>query len=106
MGDGNVTKQQLDTDGDGVVTWMETKLYQLAHGDTSQTPSPHAYDETSFPMIRCFWHWREVEYTVDEYDTSGHPTGRRVKQGMTINAAFAGNVFLAPLHWELKPYEE
>lgn len=106
VGDGTVTETQLDADKDGVVSWMETKLYQLAHGDTSQTPGPRPYDETSFPMIRCFWHWREAEFTVDEYDPRGQLTGRKVKQGMTINAAFAGNVFLAPLHWELKPYEE
>ena len=105
VGDGTVTAAQLDSDGDGVVTWMETKQYQLDHGDTSQKPTNKAYDDTSFPMIRCFWHYKEVEFTVDNYDDKGNLNGK-CKKGMTINVAYAGNVFIAPLQWELKPYPD
>lgn len=89
------SSDDLDTNGDGIVSWCEAKVYQLAHGDNTNGNTP--YDETCFPMIRCFWHFQEMSYRVI------HPLDGPQKLGLTINVAYAGNVFRAPVTWELKP---
>jgi hypothetical protein len=55
---------------------------------------PGAYDETAFPMIRCFNHWKEATFTVVE-------DGHEKEDYMTINVTYAGNVERLPLYWEL-----
>ncbi|MCX7591047.1 MAG: type II secretion system GspH family protein [Kiritimatiellae bacterium] len=95
---------QIDKDGDGVTTWGETKEYQLANGD-KWNGLGNPYDETSFPIIRCFWHWKETDVIVDKYDNSGTLIGKG-QEGLTINVAYAGNVFLAGMLWEAKVYNE
>ena len=70
-------------------TWKEAKMIQLAHGDDYN--GNVRYDPTAFPMIRCFHHYAETDYPV-----SGGPD-----QPMTINVAYAGNVYRGPLEWEL-----
>lgn len=37
---------QADTNGDGVVTWKEAKIWQSYHGYGGQVP-----------IVRCFWHY-------------------------------------------------
>ncbi len=80
-----------DSDGNGEASWCEVKLSQMNHGDGYH---PDPYDPTAFPMIRCFWHQRERTFRVIDNHTNS-------VQGLTINAAFAGNIFEAPLKWEL-----
>jgi len=80
-----------DIDGNGQFSWGEVKISQMKHGDSYHTDP---YDPTSFPMIRCFWHHRERSFEVID---GGVPSS----QGLTINAAYAGNIFEAPLKWEL-----
>ncbi len=74
-------------------TWKTVKNYQMRHGDNiSEGPWP----DTKFPMIRCFHH--VLERTVrHEEDKDGN-----TESGMTINVAYAGNIFVAPLQWELE----
>lgn len=81
---------QVDRNGDRDVSWQEAKVYQLDNGDTSH---PDAYDESSFPIVRCFHHWDEATYRI-RYD------GDIVEKSMTINAAYAGNVFRCSTIWE------
>jgi prepilin-type N-terminal cleavage/methylation domain-containing protein len=95
------TPAEVDADGNGETTWGEVKEYQFAHGDNSQTPSKHPYDDTAFPIIRCFHHHREAEFTVVDPD----PAIGRHTEGLTLNVAHGGNVFRAPLKWELAPLE-
>jgi len=84
-----------DFDGNGRASWGEVKYYQLKHGDTTQ-PSPQAYTESLFPIVRCFYHFRERKYDVAP--TAGSPVA--TPQGLTLNVAYAGNVFQAPIEWE------
>jgi hypothetical protein len=77
----------VDQNGDGQASWGEVKQYQLKHGDMSNGQQP--YNETVFPVVRCFYHYAERSYQV---------TNTLV--GMTINVGYAGNVFQAPLEWE------
>lgn len=79
-------------------TWGEVKQHQLAYGDMSQSPPLQPYDETLFPVIRCFQHFREHMITVDD-------GGTNVKQHVTFNVSYAGNVFQAGEQWELRVVE-
>jgi prepilin-type N-terminal cleavage/methylation domain-containing protein len=85
-----------DLDKDGTLTWQEVKIYQLNHGDSWNENK--AYDPTVFPVVRCFHHRDENSISVD-----APGTGRRT-EGLTLNVAYAGNVFRGPLTWELVPY--
>lgn len=80
-----------DSDGNGEFSWGEVKVSQMNYGDGYHG---EPYDPTTFPMIRCFWHQHERYFDVSD-------NGTNVTQGLTINVAFAGNIFEAPLMWEL-----
>jgi len=77
-------------------TWMEAKLHQLAHGDAWNLGEP--YDPTEFPVVRCFHHRRENNIDYD------HPVAGRGTEGLTLNVAYAGNVFRGTVTWEFTPY--
>jgi len=78
-----------DLNGDGTLSWAEVKEYQLVNGDSWN--GNVAYSESKFPVIRCYHHHKERRIT----DKNGD------KQGLTLNVAYDGNVFAAPLQWEL-----
>ena len=80
-----------DADGNGEFSWGEVKVSQMNYGDGYHS---EPYDPTSFPMIRCFWHQHERYFQLSD-------NGTNVSQGLTLNAAYAGNIFEAPLMWEL-----
>ena len=63
---------------------------------------------TTFPIIRCFHHWNDKWYStkwvylaepppIGSSDATGADELR--KEGMTVNVAYAGNVFFAPENW-------
>jgi hypothetical protein len=81
----------LDTDGNGL-SWYEVKVYQLNHGDAGHH---QAYDPTIFPVVRCFHHYAERKFKI----TNPGPD-EPAEQNLTINIAYAGNVFHAPMKWE------
>ncbi|MCK5803299.1 MAG: type II secretion system protein [Lentisphaeria bacterium] len=64
----------------GTYTWAQLKDYQLKHGDGG-----NPYDETIFPVLRCFWHLRR---------------GRNMDRAPVLNVSYAGNVVLTCLQWE------
>jgi prepilin-type N-terminal cleavage/methylation domain-containing protein len=80
------------------MSWKEVKLLQMAYGDQYQ---PAGYSQTAFPLIRCFHHVNEAKFTVVYINEHGSEVTER--QGLTLNVAYAGNIFRAPLMWELKP---
>ncbi len=83
----------VDRNGDGTASWGEVKTYQLLNGDDGNSHRP--YDESSFPIIRCFHHYLEAEFQVRDTDDD-----ILVFQPITINAAYAGNVFRCGTQWE------
>lgn len=89
-------KDNLDSDHNGTVTWVEAKTFQLLNGDKANNKVP--YVKTTFPMIRDFYHYKENSFRVKDPDT-----GSTVSMGLTINVAYAGNIFRAPVMWELEP---
>jgi len=78
------------------ITWKAVKLYQMMHGDDTQEERG-PYPAIAFPIVRCFHHTQEQRFTVRAEE------GGAKREGMTQNLAFAGNVFIAPLTWELTP---
>ncbi len=89
----DATLAQVDKNGDGHASWGEVKEYQLKHGDDTNGHTP--YDPTLFPIVRCFHHYKERKFDVVDQQ------GQSVRQCLTLNVAYAGNLFQAPLHWEL-----
>ena len=86
---------KIDSDRNGTVTWVEAKTFQLLYGDLTNGGKP--YQKTAFPIIRDFCHYKENKFRVKEND------GTIVSMGLTINVAYAGNIFRAPTTWELVP---
>jgi prepilin-type N-terminal cleavage/methylation domain-containing protein len=100
-GTGDLTVTDVDNNSDGQASWGEVKIYQLAHGDASQKPTAHQpYDETAFPIIRCFHHHKETQVRV-------HNTADNVDEpsDVTLNVAYAGNIFRAGMQWEYRVVE-
>jgi len=93
-----VEMAKVDANNDGIETWGEVKAYQLVHGDDAN--GKVGYDEIYFPVIRCFHHYRDRKILVDD------PLHGRKKEGLTLNVAYAGNVFQSPITWELKPVNQ
>ena len=85
------------------MTWNEAKEQQLQIGDTANgggdPGNPVPYSTSRMPIIRCWHHWDESVITGygDENAKIGNHSSRLP---MTINVAYAGNVFVAPPWWE------
>jgi prepilin-type N-terminal cleavage/methylation domain-containing protein len=82
---------QLDTDPK--ISWKEAKSCQLRKGDSPNGFKP--YSEAFFPAVRCFYHFDERSFNVVTN------LGSTAEMGLTLNVAYGGNVFQAPLQWEL-----
>lgn len=82
-----VSLEEVDRNGDGVASWAEVKHVQMRNGDSWNKHQP--YGDTMFPMIRCFNH-----HAFKKLQT---PSGL---QAWTLNVAYSGGVFEAPLYWE------
>lgn len=89
-----------DLNGDGVTTWCETKLAQMANGDGWNGNKP--YDPTAFPIIRCFHHRRDVKVNISVNNTV-NPVGQ--DRGLVLNVAYAGNIFKSAPQWEYQVIE-
>ncbi len=85
----------VDLDGDpNFTSWFEVKQWQLRHGDQYNhydedgkliSSGSVPYSESLLPIVRCFWHARNLHET----DTP-----------QVINLAVAGNVYLSGFKWE------
>jgi prepilin-type N-terminal cleavage/methylation domain-containing protein len=83
-----------DADGNGFLSWAEVKQAQLLRGNNGGP-----FDQTLFPVVRCFHHAaeRQVRFLC--------PTnGVEQTQGVTLEVAYAGNVYEGPLYWEWTPH--
>ncbi|GAB4150706.1 MAG: hypothetical protein Kow00107_01240 [Planctomycetota bacterium] len=89
-----VNGARIDLDGNPSFTsWYEVKMWQIRNGDNFNhyqdgsliSSSSVPYSEDMFPIVRCFWHARNIHETT-------------VPQ--VINLAFAGNVFMSGFRWE------
>ena len=69
----------------GSVTWAVLKEAQLRGTDGCG----NGYDETLFPMVRCFWHVRK-----------NTKLGVSDNWAPALNLSYGGNVFLSVRQWE------
>ncbi len=69
-------------------TWAELKFAQLKYGGSKEQDKT-AYDETMFPMVRCFFHIRK----------KGSAAGD--ERAPVLNIAYAGNFLYSRRKWEL-----
>ncbi|MBN2301187.1 MAG: type II secretion system protein [Lentisphaerae bacterium] len=94
------TMAEIDKNGDGIGSWAEVKMHQLKYGDESNNQKP--YDETVFPIVRCFHHYDRNKIKCKVKDTAGNIIPNVYeKKGLTLNVSYAGNIFRSPLEWEL-----
>lgn len=90
------------------LTWVEFKEHQLLYGDAASSNQP--YSSSRMPIIRCYHHAREGRINGHpEKDPAGSGVDKTVTlfYPITINVAYAGNVYVGPLWWEgaLQPGE-
>ncbi len=77
------------------------KMDQMTYGDDSNRIDGKImpYSASRIPIIRCYHHWRDQR--IYGYANSSAKRSRRAtKEYITLNVAYAGNVFVGPLWWE------
>lgn len=97
-----------------VVSWNLYKEHQLQFGDLNSDPNNSSggpyrpYSSSRMPIIRCYHHFAESHVRAHDNDKSSHVIwGQTITRPITINVAYAGNVYVGPLLWEaaLQPGE-
>jgi hypothetical protein len=78
------------------------KMDQMTYGDansgTDSAGNRLPYSASRIPIIRCYHHWRDQRVYGVAY--ANRDNRRATKQYITINVAYAGNVFVGPPWWE------
>ncbi|MDX9869050.1 MAG: type II secretion system protein [Kiritimatiellia bacterium] len=77
------------------------KMDQMTYGDDSNLIDGKImpYSASRIPIIRCYHHWRDQR--IYGYPNSSAKSAQRAtKQYITLNVAYAGNVFVGPPWWE------
>jgi prepilin-type N-terminal cleavage/methylation domain-containing protein len=104
-----------DTNGNGVKEWREYKENQLLVGDAANgggIAHPKSYSTSRMPIIRCYHHASEGRIrgfaNQAALNTRGTASPQLTSERITINVAYAGNVYVGPLWWEgaLQPGEQ
>lgn len=94
-----------DYNGDGIISWWEFKEDQLRYGDDANggtRDAPVPYSQSKLPIVRCYHHHGEGR--IQAYAKSGNFKASTLSaQPITINIAYAGNVYVGPLWWEGMP---
>lgn len=87
--------------GTGDYRMRDYKMDQMTYGDDSNVINGEImpYSASRIPIIRCYHHWHDQK--IFGYSDSGAKrSSRATKQYITINVAYAGNVFVGPTWWE------
>ena len=83
--------------GEPFVLYCDFKNAQLQYGDSSDGCMP--YSTSRMPIIRCYCHIHEGH--IPGYANSDAMSfGRITDEKITLNVAYAGNVYVGPLWWE------
>jgi prepilin-type N-terminal cleavage/methylation domain-containing protein len=87
--------------GTVINTMSDFKTVQLRYGDQANIVNGQQmpYSASRVPIVRCYHHFRDQK--VLGYQNSGGKKTERIKKDfITINVAYAGNVFVGPTWWE------
>ena len=91
--------------GTVIKTMSDFKNVQLRYGDQANvvtingTSVQMPYSASRVPIARCFHHFRDQK-VLGFQNTAGGTKGSVKKDFITINVAYAGNVFVGPTWWE------
>ena len=78
---------EADRDNNGWFSWKEAKLDQQVHEvSTYHLSGQMGYPRTWFPVVRCFWHMRKTDDSMEV---------------QVQNIAMDGNFFLSGPKWEI-----
>jgi prepilin-type N-terminal cleavage/methylation domain-containing protein len=85
-----------------VKTMADFKNVQLRYGDQANIADGKQmpYSGSRVPIARCYHHWRDQKVICYQNSTSGTKSTATKKDFITINVAYAGNVFVGPTWWE------
>lgn len=72
------------------------KMDQMTYGDRLVNKNYLPHSASRIPIIRCYHHWRDQKI----YGRANANASKPTKEFITINLAYAGNVFVGPLYWE------
>ncbi len=77
------------------------KMDQMTYGDDSNMIDGKImpYSASRIPIARCYHHWRDQKI-MGYSDKSAKNSTHATRQYITINVAYAGNVFVGPTWWE------
>lgn len=84
---------------------LTMKIYknaQMRFGDSSNKDANGniiPYSASHIPIIRCYHHWKDMKI-YGYNNSSAKNSGNATRQFITINVAYAGNVFVGPTWWE------
>lgn len=84
-----------------IKTMADFKNVQLRFGDQANLVNGQQmpYSASRVPIVRCFHHYRDQK-VLGYQNVSGGTKGGTKKDFITINVAYAGNVFVGPTWWE------
>jgi len=84
-----------------ITTMSDFKHVQLRYGDQANVIDGQQipYSASRIPIVRCFHHFRDQK-VLGYQNSGGSKTGTVKKDYITINVAYAGNVFVGPTWWE------
>jgi len=81
-----------------IVTMGDYKHAQMRYGDNNSknqtTADKMPYSSSRIPIVRCYHHFRDQKLICKTY------TGAVKKDFITLNVAYAGNIFVGPTWWE------
>jgi len=85
-------------------TMRDYKMAQMTYGDRAnvdtKSGTPLPYSASRIPIIRCYHHFRDQKVICHPNSSSGEKLSTTKKDFITINVAYAGNVFVGPTWWE------
>lgn len=82
-------------------TMRDSKIAQMTYGDSKSGNIP--YSASRIPIVRCYHHWHDMQVYSYRSISNGQRSGM-MKDYITLNVAYAGNVFVGPTEWELTLY--
>ena len=87
--------------GTVIKTMADFKNVQLRYGDQANMVNGQQmpYSASRIPIARCFHHFRDQK-VMGFQNTSSGTKGNIKKDYITVNVAYAGNVFVGPTWWE------
>ena len=87
--------------GTQITTMSEFKNVQLRYGDQANIVNGQQmpYSASRIPIVRCFHHYGDQK-VICWQNSNGAKSGTTKRDYITINVAYAGNVFVGPTWWE------